>query len=123
MIVTRIFRFIRLLFLVSIMFTLLVLPCTGSSEVTLNIGLGTPQDAIAEKDQYPAEETIVGAWYLSFPLRGQASTSATINSVFDHSMTKPDTDDDEGRKNIWPPQKGLGNALWLYERGQTGFQS
>jgi hypothetical protein len=41
-----------------------------------------------------AEEGIVGAWYLSFPMSGVNSASVPINAIMDHTMATPYVRDD-----------------------------
>ncbi len=70
-----------------------------------------------------AEAGLVGAWYLSFPLAGQDSSTATINSIFDHSSTTAYNDDNvtvaytgergesrHGSRHVWGSHYGFKNA-------------
>ncbi|MFN2453487.1 MAG: Calx-beta domain-containing protein [Pyrinomonadaceae bacterium] len=52
-------------------------------------------DAATTQNTVYSESGLIGAWYLSFPLRNQNSATAAINSIFDHSRTSAYTADNK----------------------------
>ena len=69
------------------------------------VGLFFARIAVAQSN----DSTLQGAWYLSFPLAGHASTDTILNTIFDHHMS-------DG------PYKNDGTAVaWTGETSQRNF--